>query len=152
MSKQRSDRRRWVIGAHHALPPDVEGPGDARRAVAAEDAGADALGRAPRRAVRLGVPDPVRLALPPAAVLAGQRRREVAQRLRRRPWPWPRRRRHRERRRQRHHRRRPQHPQHGGAGPPATTPAAGLDRHGAGGRLRWRPRRPHRSVRRCLAT
>lgn len=75
------------MSAASSVPPDVEGPGDARRAVSAEDAGADALGRAARRAVRLGVPDPVRLALPPAAVLAGQRGREVAQRLRHRRRP-----------------------------------------------------------------
>lgn len=125
------------------VPPDVEGAGDARRAVAAEDAGADALGRAARRALRLGVPDPVRLALPPAAVRARQRRREVAQRRRRRRGRRSSGGRHRQRRRQRDHRRRLQQPQpqpqDAAAGPIASWPAGQLGRPAAAGGLRRRP-------------
>jgi hypothetical protein len=139
--RERERERAAAVATSAYVPPDVEGAGDARRAVAAEDAGADALGRAARRALRLGVPDPVRLALPPAAVRARQRRREVAQRRRR-----GRRSsggRHRQRRRQRDHRRRLQQPQpqpqDAAAGPIASWPAGQLGRPAAAGGLRRRP-------------
>jgi hypothetical protein len=95
-------KQRPPAAGRSIVPPDVEGPADAGRAVAAEDAGADALGRAPRRLVRLGAPD-----LAPLPLLAGrQLRRQVAERL----GPSRRRRRHRQSRRQREHRRGLQEP------------------------------------------
>jgi hypothetical protein len=48
-----------------SLPVDVEGPSDARRIVAAENAGAT------RPPVRFGVPDPVGLPLPPVLLNVG---------------------------------------------------------------------------------